>query len=242
MDVDFGDLPVRDLGNWPVSEIDPVPLIGDLTRRASELTEADLTVFIGGDNAITRPLAASAGPDPGKVGLITFDAHHDVRALENGPSNGNPIRGLVEEHGLLGRNVVQIGIQSFSNSAMYRRYADELGITTVTVEQLTQIGMKAAVDVALAQLSSTCDVIYVDVDLDVLDRVHAPGCPGSRPGGLGIRELAHGVLRCASHPFVRAMDFVEFDPSLDRDHQTADVMAHLILSAAAGLQTRRSGD
>ncbi len=239
--IDFGDLGVRDLGNWPVSEIGPVPLIGDLSRRRSEMNQASLTLFLGGDNAITRPLVAAASADPEKIGLITFDAHHDVRSLANGPNNGNPIRGLVEEHGLPGQNIVQIGIHSFSNSAPYRQYADDAGITTVTVEQVSQIGMQAAVDVALAQLSATCDGIYVDVDLDVLDRAFAPGCPGSRPGGLSVRDLATGVFRCAAHPFVSDMDFVELDPDLDRDHQTADVMAHLLLTAAAGLRSRTEG-
>lgn len=238
LDLDFSTVAVRDMGNWPVSEIDPVPLIGELTRRTTDLGDAGLTLFLGGDNAITRPLAAGQADDLSSLGLITFDAHHDVRALDDGPSNGNPIRGLVEEHGLPARNVVQIGIHSFSNSAPYRAYCDDAGITTVTVEQVERIGMKAAVDVALSQLAVTCDSIYVDVDLDVLDRAFAPACPGARPGGLTVRQLSQGVLRCAAHDSVRTMDLVEVDPSLDVGDTTLDVAAHLLLTAAAGLATR----
>lgn len=237
MGVDLHSVKVRDAGNWPVSEIDPVPLVGELARLGSELPPAPLHVYLGGDNAITRPLVASRGA-LGRVGLITFDAHHDVRALDNGPSNGNPIRGLVEEHGLLGRNVVQIGIHSFANSKTYRHYCDEAGITTVTVSQIEDIGIKTAVDVALSQLSASCDQIYVDVDIDVLDSAFAPACPGARPGGLTVRQLAQGVTRCAAHTAVVAMDFVEVDPSADRDHQTLDVMAHLFLAAVTGLAIR----
>lgn len=236
--VDLGDIQVRDMGNWPVSELDPVPLIGDLMRRAKGLPAADLKLYVGGDNAITRPLVAAEANDLSDIGLITFDAHHDVRTLDAGPTNGTPIRGLIEEHGLPGRNVVQIGIHSFANSASYRRYCSEAGVTTVTVDQVDQIGMNAAVDVALSQLSATCDSIYVDVDLDVLDRAFAPACPGARPGGLTVRQLAQAVTRCAGHPAVTAMDFVEVDPETDVNHQTLDVAAHLLLSAAAGLATR----
>lgn len=238
LNVDFRDLSVRDLGNWPVSEIDRVPLIGDLTRRAEALPDSDLTLFIGGDNAITRPLVAAQSDSLTKVGLITFDAHHDVRNLDDGPNNGNPIRGLIEEHGLPGQHIVQIGIHSFANSSTYRRYADESGITTVTIRQLEEIGIGAAVDVALSQLSAICDVVYVDVDVDVLDRAFAPGCPGARPGGLTVRELSHAVSRCAAHPSVKTMDFVEVDPTLDNHDQTMDVLAHLLLAAAAGLASR----
>lgn len=240
MGVDLQPVKVRDVGNWPVSELDPVSLVGQLMRLTKDLPRAPLQIFLGGDNAITRPLLASRG-DLGRVGLIAFDAHHDVRALVNGPSNGNPVRGLIEEHGLPGQNVVQIGIHSFANSHAYRRYCDEAGITTVTVDQIEKIGIKTAVDVALNQLSASCDQIYVDIDIDVLDSAFAPACPGARPGGLTVRQLSLGVARCAAHPGVTAMDFVEVDPAADRDHQTIDVMAHLFLSAVSGFATGSRG-
>lgn len=237
-ETDLSEVKVSDFGNWPVSETDPIPLIGEIEQWAAELPDVALRIYLGGDNAITRPLVAAQCDEPEGMGLITFDAHHDVRTLETGPSNGNPIRGLIEEHGLPGRNIVQIGIHSFANSSAYREYCEQEGVTTVTVAQIEAIGMEAAVDVALSQLSASCDRIYVDVDIDVLDRAYAPACSGARPGGLSIRQLAHGVTRCASHPNVRAMDFVEVDPSADRDDQTIDVMAHLFLSAVAGLAAR----
>lgn len=238
MGVDISTVPVRDAGNLPVSELEPLALVDEVQGLAGALPEARLTIYLGGDNAITRPCVAVLEDNLDEVGLITFDAHHDARTLEDGPTNGNPIRGLIEEHGLPGRNIVQLGIHSFANSAAYRTYCDEAGITTVTVDQVERIGMQAAVDVALSQLSATCHSIYVDTDIDVLDQAVAPGCPGARPGGLTLRQLATGVGRCAAHHHVRAMDFVEVDPTLDRDHLTLDTMAHLFLTAVAGFATR----
>jgi arginase family enzyme len=148
------------------------------------------------------------------------------------------VRGLVEEHGLPGRNIVQIGIHSFANSAAYRAYCEQVGITSVTVDRIERIGMGTAVDAALSRLSATCDTIYIDVDVDVLDQSLAPACPGSRPGGLTTRQLASGVRQCAAHPAVTAMDLVEVDPTVDRDHVTLDITAHLVLSAASGFATR----
>jgi arginase family enzyme len=235
---DLSAVKVRDSGNWPLSGIEPVPLVGEIERWVKDQPQAGMHIYLGGDNAITRPLVAAQSDDPERIGLITFDAHHDVRTLDAGPSNGNPIRGLIEEHGLPGQNIVQIGIHSFANSRPYRTYCDERGITTVSVAEVEMTGMVAAVDLALGRLSTSCDQIYVDVDIDVLDRAFAPACPGARPGGLTVRQLAQGVTRCAAHPAVTAMDFVEVDPSADRDHQTVDVMAHLFLSAVAGLATR----
>jgi formiminoglutamase len=237
--VDFGSVAVRDLGNWAVSELGMAPMITEVMKLAAKLPEASLRLFIGGDNAITRPLVAAEAEDLSRMGLITFDAHHDVRSLKDGPTNGTPVRGLIEEHALPGPNVVQIGMHSFANSAHYRNYCDEVGITVVTVEQVERIGIAAAVDVALNQLSAFCEKIYVDVDVDVLDSAFAPACPGARPGGLTVRQLSRGVARCAAHPSVTTMDFVEVDPTRDVNHQTLDVLAHLLLTAVAGYATRR---
>jgi len=236
--IDFGAVTVRDEGNWPVSELDMHQIPGAVEELAAELSPAPLTLFLGGDNAITRPLVNAQSKDSKRVGLITFDAHHDVRTLDLGPSNGTPVRGLIEEDGLPGPNVAQIGIHSFANSAGYRAFCEEQGVTVLTVGDIEQRGIGSVVEDALTVLTVKCDVIYVDVDVDVLDRAHAPACPGARPGGMSIRDLAEGVRRCARHPKVTAMDFVEVDAEADRDGLTLDAMAHLLLSAVAGYAER----
>lgn len=233
---DISRVSVRDLGNWPVSPLDQEEMPVAVRDLAASLPTAELVVFLGGDNAITRPLVASL-EDLDRVGVITFDAHHDVRSLDAGPTNGTPIRGLIEEEGLPGGNVVQIGIHSFANSAPYRSYCEEQGIEVITMTDVETSGMATAVDRAFQHLGD-CDRIYVNVDVDVLDRAFAPGCPGSRPGGLGIRQLSQGVARCTANPKVVALDLVEVDPEADVGHVTVDVMAHIFLTAVAGLALR----
>lgn len=235
--IDFAGVRVRDIGNWPVSELGVEEMPHSVTELASRLPKAPLTLFLGGDNAITRPLVAAMADDLAGVGVITFDAHHDVRSLDNGPNNGTPIRGLIEEHGLPGENVVQIGIHSFANSGVYRAYCEERGITVRTMAEVETEGVDSVVGDALQRLDG-CDALYVDVDIDVLDRASAPACPGARPGGMTVRQLAAGVFSCARSPKVRMMDFVEVDAAADRDGETLDVMAHLVLSAAAGFAAR----
>ncbi len=238
LEADFSGLRVRDEGNWPVSTLDMNQMPAEVVDRASRLDPTPLVLFLGGDNAITRPLVKAMPAPLQRVGVITFDAHHDVRTLELGPANGTPIRGLIEEDGLPGENVIQIGIHSFANSAVYRDYCLEQGIVVETMRDIERDGIESIVTKALESLARRCDAIYVDVDVDVLDRALAPGCPGARPGGMTIRQLARGVELCARHPKVRAMDLVEVDASADVDGLTLDAMAHLFLTAAAGLSLR----
>ncbi len=181
--VDFGQVAVSDYGNWPVSELNRDQMPALVQELATALPTVPLTLFLGGDNAITRPLVATMAPDLSRVGMLTFDAHHDVRTLELGRTNGNPIRGLIDEDGLPGANVVQIGIHSFANSAEYRAYCEKAGIRVFTISDIEAGGISAVTTRALATLAERCDSIYVDVDIDVLDRVFAPACPGRGPGG-----------------------------------------------------------
>jgi formimidoylglutamase len=236
--IDFGEVSVRDEGNWPVSELDMRQMPEVVEELARSLSRGPLTIYLGGDNAITRPLTRSLSDDRAQVGLITFDAHHDVRTLDLGPTNGTPVRGLIEEDGLPGENVAQIGIHSFANSADYRAYCEEQGVTVFTVTDVGQRGVASVVEDAVTVVAVKTDAVHVDVDIDVLDRAFAPACPGSRPGGLAVRDLAEGVRVCARNPKVASIDFVEVDPEADHDDLTLDVMAHLVLSAVAGYTER----
>ena len=234
--VDLSTVKALDVGNWAVSELDMHQMPGVVEEKARRLPEAPLNIFLGGDNAITRPLVRARGTEG--VGLITLDAHHDVRTLELGPANGTPVRGLIEEDGLDGESVVQIGIHSFANSREYREYCTGHGITVVTMTDVEERGVDAAVETTLTDLSARVDRIYVDVDVDVLDSAFAPGCPGARPGGMRVRDLAAAVRRCARHPAVTAMDFVEVDPERDVSNLTVDALATVFLSAIAGFAER----
>ena len=238
--VDVADLIVSDGGDWPVAELDLDAMIEVVAERASEVSGDVTPVFIGGDNAITRPLVRGlAHGELDSIGVLTFDAHHDVRTLDAGPRNGTPIRGLIHD-GLPGDHVVQIGIHSFANSATYRRYCDDAGIAIHTMEEVDNRGITAVVDDALGRLASRVERIYVDFDIDVLDRAFAPGCPGSRPGGMLPRQLAAAARRCGTHPAVVAADFVEVDAIADRDNITVMQLVNTFLSFVSGLTAREA--
>ena len=236
--VDLGDLDIADLENADaqamvaagVAEVEDSPM---LSRRP------DVLVLLGGDNSITRPAVRSSVNSLSTAGLLTLDAHHDVRDLGNGPTNGTPVRGLIEE-GLDGRRIAQIGMGLLTNSPVYRRYCDEQGITVVTAAEARTEGVAACVQRHLDTLANSCDQLYVDLDVDVLDAVYAPGCPGARPGGLAPWELAGAAFVAGAHPSVVAVDIVEVDAAADVGGVTVDIAAQCLLAVAAGLASRVS--
>jgi formimidoylglutamase len=235
---DLRTLAVADLGDFGVTGLDMHEMPPVAERAAAELPAEPVKAFLGGDNAITRPLVKGlAGGDLDTVGILTLDAHHDVRITDDGPTNGSPIRGLIED-GLPDARVVQVGIHSFANSAEYRTYCDEHGIEVVTMATVDEVGAAWVVTSALNDLARRCEWVYVDVDMDVLDLAFAPGCPGARPGGMTPRQLAAAVRAAGAHPAVRAADFVEVDPMRDPSGMTVLNMAQALLAFASGLAGR----
>src|SRR5258708_6795503 len=105
---DHGDVPIEELS------IDgATPLIRHKVQASVQAHS--LTLLVGGNNAVTRPGVLGLGLPLDKAGLITLDAHFDMRDLDSGLSNGNPVRALIED-GLPGANIAQIGLASFANS------------------------------------------------------------------------------------------------------------------------------
>jgi arginase family enzyme len=137
-----------------------------------------------------------------------------------------------------GTSVVQVGIGDLSNSRTYRTWCDQHGITVVSAAQARREGVGAVVRRELDRLAQTCDVLYVDLDVDVVDRAFAPGCPGSRPGGLQPWELLDAAVEAGRHAAVRAVDVVEVDATADPTGVTVDLAAMCLLSAAAGFANR----
>jgi formimidoylglutamase len=237
LDVDLEMLPVVDHGDLDVAALSGEAAISAVRDGLAALPPADLVVLLGGDNAITRPGMEALLPPLDRCGLVTLDAHHDVRGFHAGATNGTPVRGLIED-GLPGRQIAQIGIADWSNSLAYRRYCEGHGINLVPVREAVREGTGACLRRMLTGMADSCQAIYVDLDVDVVDSAFAPGCPGARPGGLPPGELLDAAREAGRHPLVRAVDIVEVDASRDPSGATVDLAAMCLLSVAEGLAVR----
>ena len=199
------------------------------------LAKHKLVIALGGDNSITYSVASGLWPDLSKIGLITFDAHHDLR---DGQSNGSPVWQLIRA-GLPGKNIVQIGIADFANSVEYSQRAKENGITVFSRAQLRQMTITEVLKKALEIAGADGHEIYVDLDVDVCDRSVVPACPAAMPGGISADELRQAALLLGADKRVRAIDITEIDAAADSaDQRTVRLAALLVLEAAAGFATR----
>ena len=234
-DIDVAALNAVDLGDVA----DPDGPAGEARVAAAVTGGLDsfgLLIALGGDNSATFSVVSGlfAGALD-RCGLITVDAHHDLR---DGTSNGSPVRRLIEA-GLHGDHIVQIGIADFSNSAAYSLRAREHGITVVPRAALRGADLSEVAAEALAIAGRGGGPVFVDIDVDVCDRSAVPGCPAAAPGGISADELRQLAFDFASDPRVRGIDITEIDASIDSDDgRTVRLAALLVLEAAAGLASR----
>jgi len=233
-DVDLRELKITDLGD--VTGADSSNGKKVIAKKVSGLLDRyGLLIALGGDNSITYTITSGLFGDLSKVGLITLDAHHDLR---DGNTNGSPVWRLIQA-GLPGKNIVQIGISDFANSKEYSDRAKEAGIFVITRAQLRNKSIQDAMKQAFAHLGRNVDHIYVDLDVDVCDRSVAPACPAATPGGISADELRQAAFLAGANYKVRAVDITEIDPKRDsKDERTVRLAALLVLEIAAGYKTR----
>lgn len=213
---------------------DATPIIREAVAASAEAHA--LTLLVGGNNAVTRPGVLALGGGLSSVGLITLDAHFDMRDLDQGLGNGNPVRALIVD-GLPGANIAQVGLAPFANSRAMHEDAVEAGNLVVTIGDVRRDGIDHALSRALDHVAH-CDVIAVDCDIDVIDRSQFPAAPGARPGGMRAEDFFSAVRKLASDPRVRVIDLTEWDPPLDETDLSALTAARWVAECLAGYEMR----
>lgn len=243
-DVDISSLRVRLIGDVsvPVLRLEEGLLqVQESLRACFSQPEHFFPVVLGGDHAVTAPSVRAfceAHPDL-QVGLIHFDAHNDVRVMDHGPTNGTPIRQVLQS-GLRvdGANLVQIGIHGFMNASYYKRWVEGQGGTIFTARQCRREGIDSIVDKALAIAGQGTDAIYVTVDIDVLELGYAPGTAAATAEGIHPTDLFEALFALGKEPKVAAIDFVELDPYRDVAQITTRTLGTAMLTFMAGLFLR----
>lgn len=228
---------ITDRGDTAIAGLSIEQATPIIRNAVATSTEAHaLTLLVGGNNAITRPAVLALDNELDDVGLITLDAHFDMRDLDNGLRNGNPVRALLQD-GLPGENIAQVGLAAFANSQAMHEDAMEAGNLVVTIGDVRRDGIGHAVERALDHVAH-CDALVIDCDIDVIDRSQFPAAPGARPGGMAVEDFFAAVRRLASDPRVRVIDLVEWDPPLDPSDLSALTAARWVAECLAGFEMR----
>ncbi len=217
--VDAGDAPVV-----PTRFERALRVIHEKVFRVASI--GPVPIVLGGDHSITYPSAAAVARAvwPRTVGVIHFDAHADTGSDQWGNlhAHGEPMRRLIEEGWVAGKNFVQIGLRGYWPDRLTFDWMREQGMRWHAMTEIEERGSEAVLADAIVEALDGPEVIYLSVDIDVVDPGMAPATGTPEAGGMLARELLRAVRQIVSQVELAGMDVVEVSPALrprrgDRD-------------------------
>ncbi len=201
------------------------------------LDRGKIVGIVGGDHSTPYgAIRAAAESHPG-LGLLHFDAHHDLREAYEGftHSHASIFYNVLKDTPEVGR-LVQVGVRDFCEdersfcASQGRRvsvfYDGDLARRRFSGEPWAEIAAEI-----VAQLPET---VWVTVDIDGLDPRFCPNTGTPVPGGIDFRELNHVLGEVArSGRRIVGFDLVEVAPGKDAGQWDANVGARLLYKLSA---------
>ena len=237
--VDYGDAAVD-----PFSIENSMEPIRQLVREVAEVGACP--IVLGGDHSILWPNGAAMADvyGAGNVGVVHLDAHPDCanNTLGHSVTHGTPIRRLIDDAHIPGRNFVQIGLRTalLDNELMHWMGAN--GLRTHFMAEIDRIGFAKVLEKAIDEALDGPKYIYLSLDIDVLDPAFAPGTGTPEPPGLTNRELLPAIRRICHETPVVGMEVVEVAPHLDPTGYVTTMNARrAIFEGLTGLAQRKLG-
>ena len=224
---------LEDIGDLEVSLRLPEQAMLDITEAAAKLAEHDSRLlFMGGDHFITYPLLRGLSRSKsGTYGLVYLDAHADFYPTYSGHqySHATTLRRILTD-GLIDRvNLLTHDLRA----ALPEQKAELTKIGAIIPQSL-----KSFSD-AINKIAKQVDIIYITVDLDVLDPSVAPGVSHPESGGLNMIELTKLLRVCFATGKVKYADIAELNPMIDTTGQTTVAARDVVKEILTGFASQK---
>jgi hypothetical protein len=205
------------------------------------------------DRADIRNLqsAGLAGRKPLRVGLVWFDAHADFNTPEttlSGMLGGMPVAiaaglcltrlrlkaGL--DPALPTKYIVMAGLRDVD--PLEQELLDRSQCEFLSVDDIRHLSEN--IDRQMEQLSRLTEIIYVHIDMDVLDPSEVQGHPLTAPEGPTSEELAAALEMMFQHEKAAAIGIASLPfGERDKDHISLQAAYRLIEGAIKGVKKRK---
>ena len=159
-----------------------------------------------------------------KIGIINFDAHFDLRAVETQPNSGTPFNQILTENNDVA--YFAIGIQQQSNPKELFEIAAQKRVSYISNFDCETFSkdLKSNLNAFIKEV----DYLYITIDMDGFSSAYAPGV--SAPSSLGFTPgFVYKVLGFLfQSKKVISCDIAELNPDFDMDDSTASLAARLV--------------
>lgn len=245
---DLGDIECRDRkdlnpGNSKLRYLEEIVRVSEkVAKQAEKVVESgDKLIALGGDHSINLGLVSGASAAvQGDIGMIYLDAHGDMntdKTTLTGNIHGMHLASLMgfgahELAGLYGKNIkldkanlLHIGGCDFDQAEL--DLIESEGLNAYTLLDIMANGLGPLLQ-RIDELAKRVKHVWVSLDLDVIDKIYAPGAGMPNAGGLTYREIAAIAEYVGKKANVIGIDVVEYNPLQDQDHKTAELGIELI--------------
>ncbi|KAI9490864.1 agmatinase [Zychaea mexicana] len=235
--VDCGDVPFE-----PFSAEHAIQQIEDhakyLLLRPPQVGETEAKpprlVTLGGDHTILLPVLRAMNAAYNKpVQVIHFDSHVDtwppeiynVKSKQSKYNHGNPLYHAAKEGLTANGTSMHVGIRStlYDDQDLARDQA--LGFSIIKANDIFKLGVDGIVERMHEILGPKEDsLVYLSIDIDVIDPSMAPATGTPESGGFLSREMRYILRGLQGYNFV-GMDVVEVAPVYDGPSQLTSFLA-----------------
>ncbi len=210
--LDVEDLKVHDLGDLHVSTDTAKTLdrIEDVMHGI--LGAGKVPIMIGGEHTITLGATRGLRSRSEDLGIISFDAHLDLRDEFMGLklSHTTFMRRISEE--VQPAKITEVGTRAVCKDEM--EYAKKSDIEFFTAHQIRKQGPRK-ISKRIKDMLSGLKSLYLSVDMDVVDPAYAPAVQNPEPEGIEPYTLLD-ILQSVCDKRVMGFDVLEIAPDYDQ--------------------------
>jgi len=217
---DLRDLSFYDGGDLVLAPGDTGTSLGTISGTVSSLLEKGKKPFIlGGEHTVTYGAVRGCLKKYPELTVLYLDAHADMRpAYRGAPYSHASVAYYLRQ--LKGVDLYQFGIRS----------ADREESRSLTEKNTFFFSLREPLTKLLPFLQDS--VLYISLDIDIVDPAFAPGVTAPEPGGISSGELFElfPLLEGLKENII-AFDLVEICPPYDPSQVTALLGAKIIREA-----------
>lgn len=227
-----------DFKNPVLKYADEILLVANKSAQRIEnvIKKGEKVIALGGDHSIALGNVAGASKAlNSNLGLIYIDAHGDMntdRTTTTGNIHGMPLAALMGFGNTLLTSfyrfspkikkdqMLHIGGKDFDKGEL--ELIKKENLNCFTVFDMLSYGLSPLLG-RIKKIQSQTSNIWVSFDLDVLDKIYAPGVGIANNGGLTYREVAAITQYIGKICNVVGIDIVEYNPTKDVSNTTAEL-------------------
>lgn len=222
-------IPISDFGNVVCEETDLENARKQQIQTISELVRNKyFPIILGGGHETALGNYLALGENFDKIGIINIDAHYDLRIPVEGSTSGTPFFEMAHfcQENNREFSYFCMGIQPTGNTQALFQRANELNVETVLAD-----AVHADLFETIHRLEKFIEkhsVIYLTLDLDVLDGAFAPGVSAPSANGLTPFQVKLIIQKIIQSGKIKLFDVVELNPEFDQDNRTAKLAAQFL--------------